>query len=162
MMFRHVLIALDISDPHTEAVLPCALETARAARARVTLLTVIPTATQELIGLTGIASPGEVLARADDATALAATAAETAHEYLAALRDQILDESENGEALQVAVRVERGRTADAILRMVAEADVDLIAMATHGRRGLRRTLMGSISDEVLRRSDRPLLLVAAG
>ncbi|SDD85248.1 Nucleotide-binding universal stress protein, UspA family [Cupriavidus sp. YR651] len=46
--------------------------------------------------------------------------------------------------------------------IVAEADTwnaDLIVMGTHGRRGVRRLLMGSVSEGVLTKTNKPLLLV---
>jgi nucleotide-binding universal stress UspA family protein len=49
-------------------------------------------------------------------------------------------------------------TPDAILQAAADHDVDMVAMATHGRGGLTRLLLGSVAEEVLRVTDRPLLL----
>jgi nucleotide-binding universal stress UspA family protein len=44
----------------------------------------------------------------------------------------------------------------------AEANqVDLIAMCTHGRTGLRRWTLGSVADRVLRAGSHPILLVRA-
>ena len=47
----------------------------------------------------------------------------------------------------------------AILSYAAEADVDLIALGTHGRRGPSRILLGSVAEEVVRRANRPVLTV---
>ncbi|HVR28044.1 MAG TPA: universal stress protein, partial [Thermoanaerobaculia bacterium] len=47
--------------------------------------------------------------------------------------------------------------APAILEYAESHDVDLIAMSTHGRRGLRRFLLGSITEEVVQRSSSPVL-----
>ncbi|MFD1514765.1 universal stress protein [Halomarina rubra] len=41
----------------------------------------------------------------------------------------------------------------------ATDDVDLVVMATHGRRGLERLLMGSVAEKVLRLSETPVLAV---
>jgi nucleotide-binding universal stress UspA family protein len=49
--------------------------------------------------------------------------------------------------------------APAILSYAAEADVDLIALGTRGRRGPSRVLLGSVAEEVVRRADRPVLTV---
>jgi nucleotide-binding universal stress UspA family protein len=46
----------------------------------------------------------------------------------------------------------------AILDAAHQHQVDLIAMATHGRAGLRRLLLGSTATTVLRGADRPVLL----
>ena len=48
--------------------------------------------------------------------------------------------------------------ARAILHAAEEEDVDLIAIATHGYTGVKRALLGSVTDKVLRASRWPLLL----
>jgi nucleotide-binding universal stress UspA family protein len=47
----------------------------------------------------------------------------------------------------------------AILDYAAEGDIDLIVMGTHGRRGLRRLLLGSVAEEVVRLAPCPVLTV---
>ena len=49
--------------------------------------------------------------------------------------------------------------APALLDYAAEHDIDLIVMGTHGRRGVRRFLMGSVAQEVVRLSSCPVLTV---
>ena len=49
--------------------------------------------------------------------------------------------------------------ADAILKVVGEADDRVACMTSHGRGGLRWSMLGSIAEEVVRRTDRPMLLV---
>jgi nucleotide-binding universal stress UspA family protein len=51
-----------------------------------------------------------------------------------------------------------GGAAQEILRCARDLDVDLIAMSTHGRKGLSRMLVGSVTQDVLHGSDRPVLL----
>ena len=46
----------------------------------------------------------------------------------------------------------------AILRGAQELGSDVIALATHGNGGVRRLLLGSVADKVLRGADRPVLL----
>jgi len=48
---------------------------------------------------------------------------------------------------------------DAILRTLKESKADLLAMGTHGRTGLARLRLGSVSESVLRQATRPLLTV---
>lgn len=55
--------------------------------------------------------------------------------------------------------VTRGEAVLEILHEAKAHDVDAIAMATHGRRGLDRALMGSVAEGVLRRADCPVLLL---
>lgn len=47
----------------------------------------------------------------------------------------------------------------AILSYATEQDIDLIAMGTHGRTGVERYLLGSVTEKVVRRSDVPVLTV---
>ena len=46
-----------------------------------------------------------------------------------------------------------------IVEYAEEADVDLIVMGTHGRRGLNRWLLGSVTERVVRAADAPVLTV---
>lgn len=52
--------------------------------------------------------------------------------------------------------------ADAILSYADEQDMDLVVSGTHGRRGLQRLLIGSVAEELIRRSSCPVLTVRAG
>lgn len=55
---------------------------------------------------------------------------------------------------------ERGiAAAPAILDYARNEEVDLIVLATHGRRGVRRMLLGSVAEEVVRLAARPVLTV---
>lgn len=46
-----------------------------------------------------------------------------------------------------------------LIRTAVECDADLVAMGTNGRHGLRRLLLGSVAEALLRVADRPVLLV---
>lgn len=46
-----------------------------------------------------------------------------------------------------------------IVRRAKELDADLIVCGTHGRRGLRRLLLGSDAEYIVRRASAPVLLV---
>jgi len=86
--------------------------------------------------------------------ALIQEAQERATEYLAEQAGLL---SERG--LRVTTSVNAGTSpARGILEEAAEAKVDCIAMATHGRTGLGRALLGSTADKVLRGTHLPLLL----
>jgi nucleotide-binding universal stress UspA family protein len=47
--------------------------------------------------------------------------------------------------------------ADVIVEYAKTNEVDFIVMGTHGRRGMRRLLLGSVTEEVVRRSPCPVL-----
>jgi nucleotide-binding universal stress UspA family protein len=51
--------------------------------------------------------------------------------------------------------------AQCIERVAADWHADLIVMGTHGRRGVRRLMLGSVAERVLRCACRPVLLVPA-
>ncbi|MEO7706812.1 MAG: universal stress protein [Thermoflexales bacterium] len=55
--------------------------------------------------------------------------------------------------------VTQGRPADAILDTAAQQSVDLIAMCTHGRGGIRRFVLGSVAASLIGNTSMPLLLV---
>jgi nucleotide-binding universal stress UspA family protein len=57
----------------------------------------------------------------------------------------------------------RGHTvADVIVAQARKLKADVIVIGTHGRRGLRRVVMGSDAEEVVRAATVPVLLVRGG
>jgi len=66
-----------------------------------------------------------------------------------------------GELLTVRGENAVGDPAEEILRYVDESEADLVLMATHGRSGIRRFVMGSVAEKVLQTSSVPVLLVSA-
>lgn len=63
--------------------------------------------------------------------------------------------------VHVETRLADGDEAAGILHLARELTVDLIVMGTHGRTGIRRLLMGSVAEQVMRRSACPVLTVTA-
>lgn len=61
--------------------------------------------------------------------------------------------------LAVEHRLEYGDPAETILSVAQEIGADLIVMGTHGRTGLRRLLMGSVAEKVVRKAFCPVLTV---
>ena len=61
---------------------------------------------------------------------------------------------------EVKCTVEKGKAEDVIIEE-AGSDATLTAMATHGRSGFNRLLLGSVAEKVLRSSINPLLLIRA-
>ena len=53
-----------------------------------------------------------------------------------------------------------GWAADSIMKYAEENGVDLIVMSTHGRSGINRWFMGSVTDKVVRHSIVPVLTVS--
>jgi nucleotide-binding universal stress UspA family protein len=60
-------------------------------------------------------------------------------------------------AVETAIR--RGFPAEEILRYAEEQDADLVVMGTHGRTGVDRVLLGSVTERVVRRSPVPVVTV---
>lgn len=56
------------------------------------------------------------------------------------------------------VFIEQGSDYDQILRRAEEWQAQLIAVGTHGRTGLRRMLLGSVADQVVRAAHCPVLV----
>jgi nucleotide-binding universal stress UspA family protein len=54
-----------------------------------------------------------------------------------------------------------GAAADLIVREARKLRADLIVLGTHGRRGIRRLVLGSDAEQVVRNSPVPVLLVRA-
>ena len=63
---------------------------------------------------------------------------------------------------RVALVQRTGAAAHEILAFLREqGDVDLVVMATHGRGGVARLMMGSVTDKVLRAAPCPVLTIRA-
>lgn len=52
--------------------------------------------------------------------------------------------------------------ADGILTYAVEYDAHLVVLGTHGRRGVRRLVLGSVAEEVVRRAPCPVVTVGRG
>jgi nucleotide-binding universal stress UspA family protein len=81
----------------------------------------------------------------------------------AAMRQQ-LDVAREALGPRVRSHVEliHGDPGEEILRYARDTKADLVAMATHGRRGLDRWLHGSVAEEVLRHCEAPVLIANPG
>lgn len=54
--------------------------------------------------------------------------------------------------------VARGRPAEAILAAATQYDVELIVLGTHNRAAVAEMVLGSVSSQVIRRADRPVVI----
>ena len=78
----------------------------------------------------------------------------------ARMRMRAVGDRLDSEDLEIVRAERRGiAAAPAILEYAREEDVDMVVMATHGRRGVRRMLLGSVAEEVVRTAARPVLTV---
>lgn len=62
----------------------------------------------------------------------------------------------------VVVEARTGYPPTVIETYSEEEDIDLIVLSTHGRTGLDRLLMGSVTERVVRRSSQPVFIVRPG
>jgi nucleotide-binding universal stress UspA family protein len=112
--------------------------------------------------------PVELLAVVDVAGLVASLPAEdktTVESFIAATwrnSEAFLDRTSNTfSGVSVTCAVERGRPGELVIERAAADAQTLIAMATHGRSGIDRWLLGSVAEKVLRGTRNPLLLVRA-
>lgn len=68
-------------------------------------------------------------------------------------------ETASKSGVEVVTSVEHGVADEAIVDYVGDHDIDLVVMGTHGRRGLGRQLLGSVTERVVRTSPVPVLTV---
>jgi universal stress protein A len=66
-----------------------------------------------------------------------------------------------GKVRHYEVLTRSGKPAEVINKLAEEYGVDLIVMATHGRTGAGRLLLGSVAEQVVRESARPVLTIRA-
>jgi nucleotide-binding universal stress UspA family protein len=111
-----------------------------------------------LIGLATATGAEVVLMRAVDTPVTATTGAVPggeAGEPVAAVVyndrvEQMREELIDAGVAQVRTTLVEGAPAAAILATASDLNCDLVVMATHGRSGIERALLGSVADQVVR------------
>jgi nucleotide-binding universal stress UspA family protein len=68
-------------------------------------------------------------------------------------------EASGGKVVETHVRIVPERRAQAIVESAEELGAGLIVMGSRGLGGLRRALMGSVSDDVVRHAHCPVMVV---
>ena len=140
-MFRRILVCLDGSEL-AEHILPHVAEIATPGSSKIVLLKVLP---ETIGGVTGVSkkTPASVQDRAED--------------YLKEMASPLA-----AAGVEVSSVSLLGKAEEVIVRYARDNQIELIAMATHGRGGLQNTLFGSVAQHVLRESGLPLLLIRPG
>jgi len=147
-MFEKILVCLDGSEL-AEGILPYAREVARQSGATLVLLevTLPPSAIVEpTTGYYSATTPAEIQRQEDEAQA-----------YLEGIARAIQE-----EGLAVEYLTLPGSPGYTIVGYARESGVGLIALSTHGRSGLKRLIMGSVAEHVLRESGLPVLVIRPG
>lgn len=135
--FKRILIPLDGSDC-AENVLPVVEKLATELKADLVLLRVALANT----------FPGW------DPTEAQLKVVREAEAYLQKVEDRL-----KAKGFKAESHVRYGEDAEEILDHAAQKEIDLIAMTTHGRSGVKRFLLGSVAEKVLRYSPKPIFLV---
>ena len=140
-MFTRILVPLDGSD-NAEKALPYARALARTLEIPITLITVVETAADFF--------PKEVR----DLDTLIQDSMKSSEAYLEKISRTFVGAS-------VQYTVEKGRAEEAIITNAAPDHGTLVTMASHGRSGLDRWLLGSVAERVVRGAKNPVLVVRA-
>ncbi|MGQ4555684.1 universal stress protein [Halobellus sp. GM3] len=74
--------------------------------------------------------------------------------------EEVKSEAESA-GIAVETAVETGIAHRAIVDYVDDEDIDLVVMGTHGRTGVGRFLLGSVTEKVVRTANAPVLTVRA-
>lgn len=143
-MYERILVPLDGSKL-AEVALPHAIAQAKQSGGTLLLLRALPPMTA--------AAVAEAAAYLDWERIRADVAAE-ARRYLEGVRARLAAENLNAQ-----IEIVDGEPADAIIDAAERHGVDLIVMATHGRSGLGRWVLGSVADRVVRAAKAPVLLI---
>jgi nucleotide-binding universal stress UspA family protein len=143
-VFKHLLIATDGSELADKAV-EKGLTLAKQLGAKATLVTVTEPWTAAVTGEMGLAFPVEEY---EEGCAANAAKILTAAETLA----------KSTGASYETLHVKDKFPAEGIVETAKARGCDLIVMASHGRRGLSRMLLGSQANEVLTHSSIPVLI----
>ena len=143
-MYSKILVPLDASKT-AENVLPLVRCFARALQVPV-----------ELLGVVDIAEMARHVT-ADQGSMIHTLVDDVNRKF----NEYLMKVQKNFPSGQVQCAVQNGNAAEAIIESAAREKRTLIAMATHGRSGLDRWLLGSVAEKVLRGAINPTLVVRA-
>jgi nucleotide-binding universal stress UspA family protein len=143
-MFHSILVPLDGS-ARAERALPVAAQIARSRNATITLLQVV----SDLADVGGYMIPPVAI----DNGSIEREEVE-ARSYLSALA-----KSDALQGIHVEARVEFGLPSRVILDTLKMSDADAVIIASHGRTGLARWMLGSVAQAVVRHASVPVLLL---
>lgn len=145
-MYSKILLPLDGSDLSREAI-SHAKELALAVKAPIALVQVIDSEEQLISQSSGITI---------EPMAMGEVTVDAARAAVAAQRDSAMKNLEAAKADLVAAGIEvetvirEGHPGDEIVAAVEEVGADAVVIATHGRTGFRRAILGSVADHVAR------------
>lgn len=141
-----ILVALDQSE-YSDAILDPVVDLAQITGAAVTLLTVVAP--------TFDASEPTMPYPVPQHPAIHARRSDEAHSRLRRVAARL-----RKRGISVSRRVVAGNSAaGGILSVLEEARFDMVALTTHGAAGVRRLLLGSVAEKVIRATGKPVLVL---
>jgi nucleotide-binding universal stress UspA family protein len=143
---RRILLPLDGS-PTAERALPAAANLARAIGAEILLARVVPS------------SPASVTHEAIRFGDTHPVRPSDAYEHEAERYLQEIARIVEANGLRVSTAVADDHAPDGIIAIAEKGGAAIVVMATHGRTGVGRFILGSVAHDVLRRGTRPVLLL---
>ena len=146
-MYQRILVATDGSTLSKKAV-TSAIELAALADAELVILKVIPRYPQSYFE-GGLALQAAEISRVETQWA----------EDGQAIVDAVLTDAMAKGVKAQAITVKSDLVSDAIIAAAKKHKCDLIVMASHGRRGIQRLLLGSETQQVLTHSHIPVLVL---
>jgi nucleotide-binding universal stress UspA family protein len=81
------------------------------------------------------------------------------NEEMAEANDELSRTAGVLSATKVEKRIEAGDVAQTVVRIAEEKHVDVIVVGSHGRTGLERLFLGSVSEHIVRHAHCPVLVV---
>jgi len=155
--FKRILCPVDLSRLSLDG-LRLAVKVAEASKAALYVLHAIDNPFDELyMSSIGQADPA-LLGLYQSQPIKRAKIVAAAEEHSAVLLKQFAHDSVTS-LTKVRYVVKSGDPLEAILDAAAERRVDLIVLATHGRTGIKRLLIGNVAEKVVRHAPCPVLIV---
>lgn len=156
IMFKRILVPLDGSQPGEQAI-PYAIEMAKRFDAEVALLRVAPITRLTSAELSGQGNPLETELLISQARRRDKLRETKAGQYIQGKLGEIQAQGVSGSS-QIAA----GDPSKAILDFCRKENIDLVVMTTSGKGGIRRALVGSVADTLIRETRIPVLVVRPG
>lgn len=149
MAYKKIVVPTDFS-PESEVAFEPAIELAKACGGQIVLATV----TQEAVNLR-IAVLAHTAAVSPEIDQVAADLVQAARKKLDAISEKF---KKAGVPVKI-VASEGLSPAHSIIEIAKNEGADLIAVSTHGRSGLKRLLLGSVTERIVREAHCPVLVV---
>lgn len=146
-MYAKILVAVDESDTSRHALVQ-AIELARKLSATLRMVHVLD------MGWLPIGPEVAI-----DTAALSEARRGVGETIIAAARDAARQAGFEAEAGLVETETPIQQVAEAIAREASRWGAELVVLGTHGRRGFQHLMLGSVAEQVVRRSDAPVLLI---